>query len=165
MQMKQLKDLLAHELQDVYDAEHQITRALPKMMEAASSTELKNAFQEHLTQSEEQISRLEQVFRMLKVEAERVPCKGMQGLIKEGNELLEEQKPGEVLDAALISAAQKVEHYEMAAYGSLRTYAYQLGFQDAAQLLQQTLDEEEMTDKKLTQIAGQVNQEAIGAKK
>lgn len=160
-QMNQLNDLLMHELQDIYDAEHQITQALPKMMEAASSNELKSAFQEHLAQTEEQINRLQRVFEMMNMKAQRVPCKGMQGLIEEGRELMKEQSKGQVLDAALISAAQKVEHYEMAAYGSVRTYAYQLGFQDAAQLLQQTLDEEEMTDKKLTQIAGRVNLEAV----
>ncbi|MBI5668550.1 MAG: ferritin-like domain-containing protein [Chloroflexi bacterium] len=159
--MKELNDLLLHQLQDLYDAEHQITEALPQMVEAASSEELKAAFQEHLNQTEEQINRLKQVFQMLNKRAQRVPCKGMQGLIEEGSELMKEQPKGQVLDAGLIASAQKVEHYEVAAYGSARTYAYQLGYQDAAQLLQQTLDEEEMTDKKLTQIAGRVNVEAM----
>ncbi len=159
--MNRLNDLLTHQLQDLYDAEHQITQALPKMMEAASSTELKSAFQEHLSQTEGHINRLQRVFEMMNVRPERVPCKGMQGLIKEGDELIKEQSKGDLLDAGLIASAQKIEHYEMASYGTARTFAYLLGYKDAADLLQQTLDEEEMTDKKLTQIAGQVNPEAI----
>lgn len=159
--MTDLNDLLVHQLQDLYDAEHQITEALPKMLEAASSEELKSAFQEHLNQTEEQIDRLKQVFQVLNKRAQRVACKGMQGLIEEGDELLQEQNSGHVMDAALITAVQKVEHYEIASYGSARTYAYLLGLQDAAQLLQQTLDEEEATDKKLTQLAGRLNPEAL----
>ncbi len=160
-QMKDLNELLVHDLQDLYDAEHQVAEALPKMVEAASSEELKTAFQEHLAQTEEHINRLKEAFRLMNKRAQRVSCKGMQGLIEEGSELMQEQSAGEVLDAALISAAQKVEHYEMASYGSARTYAYLLDMKDVAQLLQQTLDEEETTDKTLTQIAGRLNAEAI----
>jgi ferritin-like metal-binding protein YciE len=153
MKLENLNDLLVDHLKDLYDAEHQITKALPKMSKAASSPQLKTAFDQHLSETENQIRRLEQVFDLLGTKASRKSCKAMKGLIEEGQELLEEDATPEVLDAGLIGAAQKVEHYEMAAYGAVRTYARILGMREAAALLQQTLDEEGNADKKLTQLA------------
>ncbi|NLX09655.1 MAG: ferritin-like domain-containing protein [Chloroflexi bacterium] len=160
MALKSLDDLLLHELKDIYDAEHQITEALPKMRQAASSNELKKAFEEHLKVTEEQIKRLEQVFEQLGEKPKREACKGMKGLVAEGQNVMEEGDKGDTLDAALIASAQKVEHYEIASYGSVRTYANMLGHRDVAQLLQQTLDEESMTDEKLTGIAERLNRQA-----
>ena len=160
MALKSLEDLLLHELKDIYDAEHQITEALPKMREAASSNELKQAFDEHLKVTQQQIKRLEQVFEQMGEKPKRETCKGMKGLIAEGQSVMEEGDKGNTLDAALIASAQKVEHYEIASYGSVRTYANMLGQRDAAQLLQQTLDEESMTDEKLTGLAERLNRQA-----
>jgi ferritin-like metal-binding protein YciE len=134
-------------------AERQITKALPKMIKAANSPELQSALEEHLALTEGHIERLEQVFERLGLKPEEKPCKGMAGLIEEGNELLKEAMAPSVKDAALISAAQRVEHYEMAVYGSLRTYAQLLGDIETAQILQSTLDEEGDADRKLTQLA------------
>lgn len=153
MKMDDLQDLFHDELKDTYDAEHQITKALPKMVKAATSPKLKAAFEAHLAQTEEQIKRLEQVFDIIGKKPARKTCKGMKGLIEEGEEMIKEKPDPEVLDAALIAAAQRVEHYEMAAYGCLRTYAVHLDMPDAQMLLQTTLDEEGDTDKKLTQLA------------
>jgi ferritin-like metal-binding protein YciE len=153
MELRNLNDLLLDHLKDLYDAEHQITKVLPKMAEAASSQQLKSAFNQHLKETENQIRRLEQVFDALGKKPSRRPCKAMKGLIEEGEELLQEDAAPEVLDAGLIAAAQKVEHYEMAGYGAVRTYARVLGMPEAAELLQQTLDEEGNADKKLTQLA------------
>jgi len=160
MKMQSLQDLLLDHLKDIYDAEHQIVEALPKMAQAASSSQVKKAFEEHLRQTEGQIQRLERVFEMMGKKAARKTCKGMKGVIQEGQEALEHDATPEVKDAGLIAAAQKVEHYEMAAYGTARTYSQLLEYHDAAQLLQETLDEEELTDKKLSQIASKVNLEA-----
>jgi ferritin-like metal-binding protein YciE len=153
MKLESLKDLYVAELQDVYDAETQITKALPKMAKAASTPELQAAFHEHLRQTEQQISRLEQIFSGHGLPARGKTCKGMQGLIEEGQEMMKEKADPSVMDAALISAAQKVEHYEIASYGTLRTFANLLGLQQDVQLLQTTLDEEGNTDKKLTMLA------------
>lgn len=153
MKMKNLEDLFIDVLKDTYDAEHQITKALPKMAKAAQNPELKAAFEEHLAQTENHIKRLEQAFEAAGKKATRKSCVGMKGLIEEGAEMMKEDAEPEVMDAGLIAAAQKVEHYEMAAYGTARTYADMLGNKKAAQLLEQTLDEEKMTDKKLTQLA------------
>lgn len=153
MKLNTLNDLFMAELKDLYDAEHQITQALPKMAKAASTPELQQAFQQHLQQTQQHITRLEQVFDLCGERAERKTCKGMEGLIKEGQEMMKEGSPSAVLDAALISAAQKVEHYEIASYGTLRTFAKLLNMNEAAQLLQTTLDEESETDEKLTKIA------------
>jgi len=162
MSASNLRELLIEELKDIYDAEQRITKALPKMAKAADSQELKTAFQEHLRQTEQQIKRLEQVFDELDEPAKRKECKAMVGLLEEGEELMdEEDNPSDVLDAGLITAAQKVEHYEMAAYGSLRTWADLLGESKVVNLLQTTLDEEGDTDKKLTEIAQSLNIEAI----
>jgi ferritin-like metal-binding protein YciE len=162
MSASNLRELLIEELKDIYDAEQRITKALPKMAKAADSQELKTAFQEHLRQTEQQIKRLEQVFDELDEPAKRKECKAMVGLLEEGEELMdEEDNPSDVLDAGLITAAQKVEHYEMAAYGSLRTWADLLGESKVVNLLQTTLDEEGETDKKLTEIAQSLNIEAM----
>jgi ferritin-like metal-binding protein YciE len=153
MKMEDLADLFHDELKDVYDAEHQITQALPKMAKAATSPKLKAAFEKHLKETEEHITRLEQVFEIIGKKPTRKPCKGMKGLIEEGNEVLKEDMDPEVLDAALISAAQRVEHYEMAGYGCLRTWAQLMDMKDAQKLLQKTLDEEGKTDHDLTRLA------------
>ncbi len=161
MKMQSLQDLLVDHLKDIYDAEHQIVAALPKMSKAASSAQVKKAFDEHLRQTEGQIQRLERVFEMMGQKAVRKTCKGMKGLIQEGQEVLDEDATSEVRDAGLIAAAQKVEHYEMAAYGTARTYCQLIEHHEAAQLLQEILDEEELADKKLSQIASKVNVEAV----
>jgi ferritin-like metal-binding protein YciE len=148
-----LDDLFVEQLQDLYDAEHRLVNALPKMADAASSPQLKMAFQNHLAETKAQVTRLEDVFRKLGIDAERESCEAMKGLIKEGEEMVDAKGDAAVKDAALIAAAQRVEHYEMAGYGTARSIAQQLGRRDIASLLQQTLDEEGNADKKLTQIA------------
>jgi ferritin-like metal-binding protein YciE len=155
MPIASLQDLLVEEMKDLYSAEQQILKALPKMAEACSSQELRRAFEQHLKQTEEQVVRLDQCFQVLGESPKGKHCKGMEGLIKEGQEFIEEKPGPEVMDAGLISVAQRVEHYEIAGYGSCRTYAEQLGIDDVARLLQQTLDEEGETDKKLTRLAEQ----------
>jgi ferritin-like metal-binding protein YciE len=148
-----LEPLMVDELRDLLDAEKQITKALPKMAKAASSEELKAAFQHHLEQTAGQIERLNQVFENLGERARGKKCEAMQSIIEEGQHMLEESDPGPTRDALLIAAAQKVEHYEIASYGTARTFANQLGHSKAASLLEQTLKEERATDEKLTQIA------------
>jgi ferritin-like metal-binding protein YciE len=162
--MSSLEDLFLHELKDLYSAETQIIKALPKMAKNASSPELKRSFEEHLEQTREHVERLNQIFHRLDATPGRHKCKGMEGLIEEGKELMEEDIDGDVLDAGLIGAAQRVEHYEMAAYGTARAHAEQLGDGQAAKLLQRTLDEEGETNKKLTRLAESlVNKEAVEA--
>ena len=157
-------DLFTHQLQDVYDAEHQLIDALPKMADAASSSDLRNAFNTHLMETREQAKRLEQVFGLLGKEVKRVTCPAMKGLIKEGSETISASGDPKVKDAALIASAQRVEHYEIAAYGTLRTLARQVGRDDVASLFQKTLDEEGSTDKKLTRLAeSHINAEAAQA--
>lgn len=158
---KSLQDLYKMELADLYDAEQQIIKALPKMIDGATSEELKDALNEHLDVTKEQASRLEQIFEQMGEKPKREKCKGMQGVITEGSDLLEEIKDDDLRDAAIISAAQRVEHYEMAGYGTARTYAQLLGEDQAAKLLQQTLDEEKEADQKLTDLAGELNAEAM----
>jgi ferritin-like metal-binding protein YciE len=160
MKAKSLSELFNHELEDLYDGENQIINALPKMAKAASDTELQNAFKEHLNQTRNQVSRLEQVFEILGAKAKEGDCKGMAGLIKEGNDLIKLDSDPEVRDAALSTAAQRVEHYEIAAYGTVRTWARLLGYQEAEQLLQETLEEEKETDQKLNELAEGINVEA-----
>ena len=155
MKLASLQDLYVEELKDLYSAENQILKALPKMAGAAQSTALSSAFQEHEHQTREQVRRLEQIFDSLDTDAKGKVCKGMQGLLAEGDEFIEEGPDPQVMDAGLISLAQRVEHYEIAGYGSVRTYAQQLGLNDQAMLLQETLDEEGQTDKKLTMLAEQ----------
>lgn len=164
MKMRSLQDLYVDELRDLYSAENQLIKALPKMAKASSTPELRAAFEEHLEQTKEHAARLERIFDKLDARAKGKKCKGMEGLIDEGKEVLDEDADPQVLDAALIGAAQRVEHYEIAAYGCARTHARTLGHEEAAELLQQTLDEEGETDKKLTELAEDlVNQEAASA--
>jgi ferritin-like metal-binding protein YciE len=159
--LESLEDLYVHELKDIYSAEKQITKALPKLIKAASSEELKGAFEEHLKQTEGQINRLEKIFERLGESTSGPKCEGMEGVLKEGEALLKEEASDEVLDAGIITSAQKVEHYEIASYGSLCTFAELLGHQEDAELLNQTLGEEKETDKKLTELAESgVNEEA-----
>ena len=153
MEMDSLRDLYVEELKDVLSAEKQLIKALPKMAKAATHAELRSAFEDHLAVTEEQVRRLETIFDDLGKPARGRKCLGMEGLIAEGKEMMQEDIEAEVLDAALISSAQRVEHYEIAAYGTLRTYARTLGLDNHAQLLQQSLDEEGEADKLLTQIA------------
>ena len=159
MAAENLQELFVEELRDVYDAEKQITKALPKMAKAVESDELRAAFEEHLEITRMQINRLEEVFKSLGLAARGKTCDGMKGLLEEGASHMEELD-GSTLDAALIGAAQRVEHYEIAAYGTLATWADLLGYQDAKDLLGQTLEEEKEADEKLTGIAGQINPEA-----
>jgi ferritin-like metal-binding protein YciE len=162
MKTKGFPDLLELELKDLYSAEKQLTKALPKMAKAATNEDLKQAFESHLEETEGQIERLEKIFKQLDISYARVEkCKAMESLIEEGKDIMEEGLEPDVLDAALICAAQKVEHYEIAGYGCARTFAQQLGQAEVAELLQETLDEEGNADKKLTDIAESViNQEA-----
>jgi ferritin-like metal-binding protein YciE len=153
MKLDSLDALFLHELQDLHSAEKQIIAALPKMAKKASSDELKDAFQKHLEQTQGQLERLEKIFTDLELSAGRHKCKAMEGLIEEASELLKEDAEESVLDAAMIGAAQRVEHYEIAGYGTARTYAEMLGHTEAAELLQQTLDEEKETDQLLTELA------------
>ena len=155
MPIASLQDLLVEELKDIYSAENQIIKSLPKMAEASNSQELRRAFEQHLNQTEEHVTRLEQCFTVLGQSPKGKFCKGMEGLLKEGDEFIQEKPEAEVMDAGLISLAQRVEHYEIAAYGCCRTYAEELGIDDVARLLQKTLDEEGETDKKLTRLAEQ----------
>jgi ferritin-like metal-binding protein YciE len=159
--MHPLEELLADELKDLYSAENQIIKALPKMAKATSTPELKRAFERHLEETRRQVDRLEQIGEQLEIKLTGKKCKGMEGLIEEGKELMGELED-EALDAGLIGAAQKVEHYEIAAYGTARAHAEMLGYSKVARLLQQTLNEEANTDKKLTQLAESVvNVEAL----
>ena len=163
MKLDTLKKLYIEELRDVYSAENQLLKALPKMAKGASSDELKEAFETHLEQTKGHIERLNEIFEALGEKATGKTCKAMQGLIEEGSEMLEEDGEESVIDAGLIGAAQRVEHYEIAAYGILRGFAELLDEEDAVELLQQTLDEEGETDKLLTELAEDiVNPAALG---
>lgn len=153
MDLNSLDDLLLHELKDLHSAEKQLTKALPKMAKAASSPKLRQAFERHLGETEQQLERLERIFERLEAKPGRHKCKAMEGLIEEGSELIKEDGEPAVKDAALIAAAQRVEHYEIAGYGAARTYAEMLGHSEAARLLQTTLDEEKATDAKLNDLA------------
>jgi len=164
MKLKSLQDLFVDELRDLYSAENQINKALQKMIKSASSEELKNAFEEHLQQTKTHANRLEQIFEELDLSPKGKKCKGIEGVIEEGKETMSQAEDPSVCDAALIAAAQHVEHYEMAGYGCARTYADTLGIRKAAGLLQQTLEEEKETDEKLTQLAEEmINQQAASA--
>jgi ferritin-like metal-binding protein YciE len=153
MKIETLDDLLQEELKDIYDAEKQLVKALPKMAKAASSEELRSALEEHLEVTKGQVQRLEQAFDLLGAKAKGKTCAGMKGLIQEGQEVMEEDASEQMMDAALIGAAQRVEHYEIASYGTARTFAERLGHEDVARLMQETLSEEEEADEKLTQIS------------
>ncbi len=156
MPITTFEELSLEGLKDIYDAEHQITQALPKMIDAATTPELKKAFTTHLEQTRAQITRLEKVFELLGEKAERKSCVATKGLIAEGSEHMKETEKGPLLDAAMIEGAQKIEHYEMASYGTARTYATQAGRDDVARLLEETLKEEEATDQLLTRLAESV---------
>ena len=156
--IKTLDDLFVHTLQDIYYAENQIVKNLPTMIEKASNPELRSAFQSHLSETQNQVQRLEKVFQMHGQPVKAVTCAAMDGILAEAKEIIGDVSDPEVLDAAMLSAAQAVEHYEITRYGSLIAYAKQLGRADCASVLQQTLEEEKATDKKLTGIAeGRVN--------
>ena len=164
MSLDSLESLFIEELRDIYNGEKQILRALPKMAKAAESAELSQAFTKHLKETQGHVQRLEKILRELGQAVRGKQCKGMMGLLEEGKEKLEEDGEAAVLDAALIASAQKVEHYEIAAYGCLRTYARLLGYDQVAKLLEQTLAEEEAADKKLTQLGeGGINEAAAAA--
>ena len=150
-----LESLFQDQLQDLYDAEQRLTQALPKMAGAAHNPSLKSAFQQHLRETQNQVSRLERVFQSMGWPAKASTCYAMKGLIEEGSEMIDATGDPDVKDAALIAAAQRVEHYEISGYGTARTFAQRLGRRDAAQILQETLNEESATDKKLTQLAEQ----------
>ena len=160
--METLEKLYINELRDLYSAENQLLKALPKMAKGAASAELKEAFENHLAETETHVERLEQIFKDLEENPKGKTCHGMKGLIEEGSEILEEEGEESVLDAGIIVAAQKVEHYEMAGYGSVRAFAQLLGQEEAAQLLQTTLDEESKANELLNQLAETtVNAEAV----
>ena len=155
-----LQELYVDELKDLYSAENQLTKALPKMAKAASSEELRQGFEEHLEQTKGHVERLQQIFEMLGEKPTGKKCVGMEGLIKEGAEIMSEDFEDDVMDAALISAAQRVEHYEIAAYGTVCAYADLLGESEQVSLLKETLDEEKETDQKLTELSKEINVEA-----
>ena len=153
MELETLKDLYLHELKDLFSAEQQLVKALPKMAKAASNKELAGGFQTHLEQTKEHAQRLQQILTSHKATTRGPKCKGMEGVVAEGAEMIEEEADDEVKDAGLISAAQRVEHYEMAGYGTALAYAELLGDQEGAKLLQTTLEEERQTDQKLSKLA------------
>ena len=153
MELETLKDLYLHELKDLFSAEQQLVKALPKMAKAASNKELAGGFQAHLEQTKEHAQRLQQILTSHKATTRGPKCKGMEGIVTEGAEMIEEEADDEVKDAGLISAAQRVEHYEMAGYGTALAYAELLGDQEGAKLLQTTLEEERQTDQKLSKLA------------
>jgi ferritin-like metal-binding protein YciE len=163
MSVGTMDELFVDELKDLYSAEKQITRALPKLVKAATSDDLRQAFQSHLEETNGHVARLEKAFEILGKSPKGKTCVGMKGVLEEGAEVLEDTDKGEVRDAGLISAAQRVEHYEMAGYGSARNFAKLLGQDEIAELLEETLEEEKAADKKLTSISVQVNAEAQAA--
>jgi ferritin-like metal-binding protein YciE len=163
MAVTTVEQLFIEELKDLYSAEGQITKTLPKLVEAASSMELKSAFEHHLRETECQIERLDKAFKILGAKPKSKTCDGMKGILSEGAEMLHETAAGDIRDVALISAAQRVEHYEMAAYGTVRAYAQNLDQPQIVELLQQTLEEEKAADKMLTEISHKVNSRALRA--
>jgi ferritin-like metal-binding protein YciE len=162
MEHEALKELYIDELRDLYNAENQLVKAIPKMAKASTSDELRQGFEAHLEQTKGHVQRLEQIFKELGEKPSGKKCKAMEGLVAEGAETLGEDYEDEVMDAAIIGAAQRIEHYEIAAYGTVRTFAELLGEETAVQLLEQTLEEEKETDQKLTDLAGEINVEAMG---
>jgi ferritin-like metal-binding protein YciE len=160
MGLTTLEDLLVDELKDLYSAENQLLKAIPKMAKAATSADLRKGFEKHLRETKEHVNRLEKVCKELGVSPRGKKCSAMEGLVEEGADVIKEDADPDVKDAALIAAAQRVEHYEMAGYGCVRTYAKLLGYKSAAKLLQQTLDEEGATDKALTKLSESINVDA-----
>jgi ferritin-like metal-binding protein YciE len=163
MKIETLRELLIDELQDLHSAEQQITKALPKLVKASHDPNLKQAFEHHLEETKNHVTRIEQIFKHMNKSPKGKTCEGMKGLLKEGEERVSDGGEAEVLDAGIISAAQRVEHYEIAAYGSARTYAELLGEQEAVRLLSETLEEEKAADSKLNQVAKHINIEAKAA--
>jgi ferritin-like metal-binding protein YciE len=163
MQKESLRELYIDELKDLYSAETQLVKALPKLAKAATNDDLRQGFEEHLRQTSEHVSRLEEIFESLGEKPTGKKCLGMEGLVKEGAETMEEDYEGDLMDAALIGAAQRVEHYEIAGYGTVRAFAEVLGETEHVSLLEQTLEEEKETDEKLTELAEQINSQAEGA--
>jgi ferritin-like metal-binding protein YciE len=161
MTQNNLKSLYVDELRDLYSSEQQLIKAIPKMAKAANSDELRKGFEEHLEQTKGHATRLEQILRGLGEPVKGKKCKGMAGIVAEGGEMMSEDFQGALMDAALISAAQRVEHYEIAAYGAVHAYATLMGESEAASLLQQTLDEEKATDQKLSELSEEINSEAF----
>jgi ferritin-like metal-binding protein YciE len=159
--MKSLEDFLMEELKDLYSAEKQLTKALPKMAKAANSDELRMAFEEHLKETEGQVARLDKISKLTGKSIAGKKCKAMEGLVEEGKEIMEEDCSPEVLDVALIAAAQKVEHYEIASYGCAKTYARLLGLSEVEELLEETQQEESAADEKLTALSEELNVEAM----
>ena len=153
MAIKTIEDLFIHELSDIYSAEKQLTKALPRLARAASSPDLKAAFESHLEETQGQVERIDQIVELLDIKLKRIKCAAMEGLIEEGKEVIEEVEEGPLRDAALIGGGQKVEHYEIASYGTISAIAKQLGYTDAIPLLQATLAEEKAADEKLTLLA------------
>jgi ferritin-like metal-binding protein YciE len=160
MPKESLRELYVNELKDLYSAETQLVKALPKMAKGSTNAELRQGFEEHLRQTSEHVSRLEQIFEMLGEKPGGKKCVGMEGIVKEGAETLSEDYEDALMDAAIIGAAQRVEHYEIAAYGTVKAFAEQLGENEHVSLLEQTLEEEKKTDEKLTQLAEQINPQA-----
>jgi ferritin-like metal-binding protein YciE len=160
MQKDSLRELYIDELRDLYNAETQLVKALPKMAKASSNDKLREAFEEHLRQTTEHVSRLEQIFDQLDEKASGKKCLGMEGLVKEGAETIKEDYSDDVKDAGIIGAAQRVEHYEMAGYGTVRTFAELLGENEHVSLLEKTLEEEKQADQKLSELAEEINQQA-----
>lgn len=164
MSVKTMEELFIHELSDIYSAEKQLTKALPRLARAADNPKLSKAFETHLGETNGQVERIDEVVDLLGIKLKRIKCAAMEGLVEEGKEVIESIEQGALRDAALIGGAQKVEHYEIAAYGTLCAIAAQLGYRDAIKLLKQTLEEEKATDQKLTAIAEQGgNQQAAQA--
>lgn len=163
MTVKTLKDLFIHSLSDVYSAEKQLTRALPRLARAATTPELRQAFEQHLEETQGQVERIDRLVEGADLRLKRIKCVAMEGLVEEGREQIDEIEKGPVLDAALIGAAQKVEHYEIAIYGTLCALAKQLGLDEAAKLLDETLQEEKATDQKLSKLALQQVNEKVAA--
>jgi ferritin-like metal-binding protein YciE len=161
LKLESLHALYLNELRDLYDAEHQIIKALPKMIDSVESGELRDALSAHLTQTYGHVTRLEQIFQLHNEDAKAESCKGIEGIIDEGKDLIKHDENPAVRDAGIIAGAQKVEHYEIASYGSVRTWAEQMGHTEAAALLQETLEEEKEADEKLTDIAANLNVEAV----
>ncbi len=165
MKLESLRDLYLTELKDLYDAENRIVKALPKMVENAKSADLRSAFEKHLEQTRQHVSRLEQIFQKMDEAPKGQKCKGIIGIIDEAEDMIDEDAPPAVCDAALIANAQRVEHYEISAYGTARTFARRLGYPDQAELLNQTLQEEAETDRTLTNLAeSHINEEARTAR-
>jgi ferritin-like metal-binding protein YciE len=164
MKSNGLRDLYIDELKDLYSAENQLVKALPKMAKAASSEELRQGFEKHLEQTRGQVQRLEQIFASLEENPKGKKCAGMEGLVKEGSEMIEEDFEGAVMDAGLIGAAQRVEHYEIAAYGTASEFARILGEDEHVSWLEQTLEEEKETDEKLSELASEINSQANEAR-